>query len=176
MRAPTLAPRDNPASAFDPNHFYLIRPYLDTQHTVSSGQFRQADGNISVYTAAYSSSENWQFYYQAGVYFIRNYDYADYQLGLTADERSVPRLYPRSGALEQQWTLSRTGADGRAWRFQNGMLGNGSWLGGSDGPGRPAMSPSATGADWDIVINESAGRPKGQNLFEDVEGFEVSMG
>lgn len=120
------------------------------------------------------SSSNWQLYYQQGRYFIRNYDYGEDQLGLTESERAVPSLMRRSGALGQQWLLTRSEEDG-GWMISNGLLGNGSWLSLTGANTVPAMQASSAGAVWDIQINPSAGSPQGSDLYIDVDDFEVSI-
>jgi hypothetical protein len=46
------------------------------------------------------SSENWQLFFQDGVYFIRNYDWgADWQLGVNSTDRSVPQMLEAAGLL-----------------------------------------------------------------------------
>ncbi|KAF2192707.1 hypothetical protein K469DRAFT_317429 [Zopfia rhizophila CBS 207.26] len=158
---------------FDPRSFYTFHNDMSPNNTLSSGLQRSAQGAVNMTVAqTFSSSENWQLYLQQGRYFIRNYDYGgDWQLGLTESSRSMPRLLPRSGELGQQWTLTRQ-SDG-TWRFTNGLLGNSSTLGLSQGNTVPGMQPSERGADWDILINPSAGEPKDPQMFVDVKSIEV---
>ena len=154
---------------FDPSSFYTFHNPSSPNNTLSSGINQDSLGAIDMTLYGSLSSENWQIYYQQGRYFIRNYDWGDFQLGLTERARSVPTLMKRSGSLGQQWTLART--DG-GWTLANGLLGNGSWLSVVGGNG-PAMQPAETGATWEILINESAGAPKGNDLYLDVSDFEV---
>lgn len=161
---------------FDYKHYYRFFNPLQPNKTLSSGLFKDAAGALNMTTMeTYSSSENWQLYYQGGRYFIRNYDYGgDWQLGLTTDMRSEPKLIKRSGALGQQWTLAKS-SDGKGYVVTNGLLGNGSYLALSGTNLVPAMQPSTTGAVWDIQINPSAGSPaSGSNMLTDAENFEVS--
>lgn len=159
---------------FDEKVFYRFYNSVRPNTTISAGQNQDSGGAINMTVAeTYSSSENWQIYYQQGRYFIRNYDYGDYQLGVTESSRSVPRLLKRSGALGQQWSLMRDDAGG-GWKMSNGLLGNGTWLSISGINTVPAMQPSGNGAVWDIQTNPSAGSPKGGDLYQDVDNFEVS--
>lgn len=162
------------ASDIDPNSFYTLRNELSPGNTLSSGSYRDANGTVNMTVAfAYSSSENWQFYYQKGRYFIRNYDYgSDWQLGLSEESRSVPTLMKRSGSLSQQWTLTRE--DGKT-TLTNGLLGNGSWLALAEKNTVPGMQPSKTGAMWDIVLNYSAGKVQDQGMLVEISDIEVSF-
>ncbi|KAF2709853.1 hypothetical protein K504DRAFT_455512 [Pleomassaria siparia CBS 279.74] len=155
--------------------FYTFHNDNDKDNTLFSGLFRDAGGNVSMAKAEVtSSSENWQLYYQQGRYFIRNYDYhGEYQLGLTAESLRIPRLYKRSGALGQQWSLNRKG-DGK-YTFTNGLLGNDSALALRKGSLIPTMQTSLSDASWDLVSNPNAGAPSQQDaaMMTDVEDFEI---
>ena len=100
---------------FSPKTFYkFINPNLPNA-SLSAGIFQDSQGAINLTASGSLSSENWQLFYQAGRYFIRNYDYgAGYQLGLTDSSRSTPKLYPRSGKVEQQWSIISVSEIGRA--------------------------------------------------------------
>jgi hypothetical protein len=170
-----LVPREV-VGDFDSKHYYRFYNDVQPNKTISSGIQQSAKGALNMtQSSSFSASENWQLYYQGGRYFIRNYDYlGDWQLGVTAESRSEPKLVTRTGALGQQWTLART-SDGKGYTLTNGLLGNGSYLALSGKNLVPAMQPSTAGAVWDIQINQSAGSPKeGSNMFGDVPDFEVS--
>ena len=126
----------------------------------------------------YSSSENWQFFFQKRClcYFIRNYDYGEkFQLGLARGSRSVPQIYPATGALEQQWKLEPFDEEGRGpWKLKNMLLGNGSVLTLNEGNSVPAMQSNEDGGDWDLPINPSAGNV-GSNWLIDVQDIEVRL-
>jgi hypothetical protein len=160
---------------FDPTVYYRFANVKYTSVTLSTG-FKDSSPNLTFTPAGSRSSENWQLYFQAGRYLIRNYDYgASAQLGLSDAARSVPRLLAPSGALGQQWLLDQY-EDG-SWRVSNGLVGNVSVLGVSDalvtseiGPG---MMPSPDGSDrWLVTVNLSAGKV-GTAMLVDVEGLEV---
>lgn len=161
------------ANDFAPSMYYTFHNAVDPNNTLSSGQNQNTKGGISMTNFGDRSSENWQLYYQQGRYFIRNYDYlGSMQLGL--DEGSlVPKLMKRSGALAQQWTMTRQ--DDGTFRFTNGMLGNDSALALVKGNTMPAMQPSGQGTAWEILANPSALAPKDPTMLVDVTGFEVSF-
>ncbi|KAF2643013.1 hypothetical protein P280DRAFT_242108 [Massarina eburnea CBS 473.64] len=161
---------------FDENRYYRFSNAngLSPNNTISAGLHRDSNGAINMTKISVTtSSENWQLYYQGGRYFIRNWDFGgDWQLGLTADSRSDPKMLKRSGAVGQQWTLAKS-ADGKGYLVTNGLLGNGSFLALSGINTVPAMQPSASGGLWDIQINPSAGSSAG-TMLQDVANFEVS--
>ncbi|OAL47415.1 hypothetical protein IQ07DRAFT_646365 [Pyrenochaeta sp. DS3sAY3a] len=160
---------------FDPTVYYRFANVKYTTVTLSTG-FKDSSPNLTFTPAGSRSSENWQLYFQAGRYLIRNYDYgASAQLGLSDSARSVPALLaPPSGALGQQWLLDQY-EDG-SWRVSNGLVGNASVLGVSDALVTteiwPAMMPSPDGSDrWIVTVNLSAGKV-GKGMLSDVEGLE----
>jgi hypothetical protein len=104
------------------------------------------------------SSENWQLFYNDGIYFIRNYDYsAAYQLGVEP-RSSTTRMLLRGPGPEMQWNITRSG-DG--WLLKNMLLGDNYMLGvdgGGTTPIIPVMSTEKTRAVWTITVNLSAGQ------------------
>lgn len=160
-------------SGFDAKSFYRFSNDVYPGNTLSAGVFKDSNGDINMtIEGTFSSSENWQIYYQQGRYFLRNYDYGgDWQLGLDDNAKAIPRMMRRSGALGQQWTLTQ-GDEGK-WTFTNGMLGNGSWFALVGQNTIPGMQPSRSGNEWEITINPSAGSPPEGNMMEDVDNFEV---
>lgn len=120
-------------------------------YTISAGLGKNSNGATNMTPMrTYSSSENWQLFPQKGVYFIRNWDYgSEFQLGLSFADQSAPKLYARSGALGQQWTLKQV--DG-GWTLVNGLLGNGSSLVLDVGATAPVMK-SGTAGVWGIYRN-----------------------
>ncbi|KAF2476434.1 uncharacterized protein BDR25DRAFT_339442 [Lindgomyces ingoldianus] len=162
-------------SDFDPKSYYTFHNDVSPNNTLSSGLQQNTKGAVNMtIQQVFSSSENWQLYLQQGRYFIRNYDYGGgYQLGLEETSPSVPRLLPRSGALGQQWSLTRQ--DDGTWKFTNGLLGNNSALALSTGNTVPGMQPSEKGTHWSIEINVSAKQPKDPEMYTDVKGFEVAV-
>lgn len=138
--------------AFDARTFYVFNSSILPSYTLSAGIFLDSNGVISMTELGSLSSENWQIFPQGGRYFIRNYDYgAKYQLGLTEQDRSIPKLYPRSGSLAQQWSIiQRSGG----WEIVNGLWGNGTWLALPGAfPVAPSMNSGETGRFWTITQN-----------------------
>ncbi|KAF2022054.1 hypothetical protein BU24DRAFT_36572 [Aaosphaeria arxii CBS 175.79] len=155
---------------FDDNYYYTIHAKVYPKRFLTSGINRPGDINV---TEEGLSSGNWQFYFQGGRFFIRNYDYlSPWQLGIDINDRSVPRMMRSSGSLGQQWTLTRQGDDG--WLWTNGLLGNESYLALSELNTVPGMQTSKENALWDIQVNPSAERPKDGGMFTDVPNFEVA--
>jgi hypothetical protein len=147
---PHLSQRDD-APAFDSKMFYTFSPVTLPQYSLSAGIFTTTNGAINLTALGGLSSENWQLFSQSGRYFIRNYDYgAKWQLGLTDDSRSVPKLYPRSGSINQQWTLNMV--DG-GWELVNGLWGTGTVLSLPQGWPIPAMRSEPGGGVWNITSN-----------------------
>lgn len=124
---------------------------------------------------SFSSTENWQLFYQAGVYFIRNYQSgADLQLGLTEDDLTTPRLLHSSSALGQQWTI--TARSDSTYRLTNGLVANSSSLGIAPAGARvPAMDTADTDGHWTIGINQSAGTISDADMLASVDNVVVSL-
>lgn len=94
--------------AFDPHMFYRIRNFNMPNYQLGSGIAADTYIPIELNIKGGLSSENWQLFYQAGRYFIRNRDYGpEYQLGLTDGDTGVPRLYRQNGTADQQWTVNQ---------------------------------------------------------------------
>lgn len=143
--------RRDDGPALDPKSYYTMNNFNLPTHSLSAGIYLDTDGAINMTTRGAYSSENWQFFFQSGCYFIRNYDYgAKWQLGLTADSRSTPKLYPRSGNLSQQWTLTK--ADG-GWEMTNGLWGDGTTYALPKNWPLPVMRSEADGTVWNITSN-----------------------
>jgi hypothetical protein len=176
MERPLVSRQVN--DGFDPRAYYTIHNYdMIANKSLSSGHNKDANGSVNMtQEGTFSSSENWQFYFQQGRYFIRNYDYGSgWQLGLDQSSQSIPQLMRTSGALGQQWTLLKQ--DGGGWRLTNGLLGNDSALSLSLTNTVPAFNPNSgdKGSRWEILNNPSAGSPQDAAMLIDVAGFEVSV-
>jgi hypothetical protein len=147
---PHLSRRDD-APAFDPKMFYTLSPFAQPKSSLSAGISPSPNGAVNVTALGAYSSENWQLFSQSGRYFIRNYDYgATWQLGVTDDNRSVPKLYPRSGSINQQWTLNTV--DG-GFELSNGLWGSGAVFAFPSGSSLPAMRSEPGGGVWNITSN-----------------------
>jgi hypothetical protein len=91
------------------------------------------------------SSENWQLFFQSGVYFLRNYDYgADWQLGVTQSDLSIPRMLRSSGVLGMQWAITQW-PDGTL-KLTNELLGGVPMFGVGADSTVPAMNANQKGA------------------------------
>jgi len=164
---------------FDPKVFYNFHNDVAPEKSLSSGIKTDSLGVLNMTMKRnFSSSENWQLFFQKQClcYFIRNYDYGEkFQLGLARGSRSVPQIYPATGALEQQWKLEPFDEEGRGpWKFKNMLLGNGSFLTLNDGNNVPAMQSNEDGGNWDLPINPSAGNV-GSAWLIDVQDIEVRL-
>jgi hypothetical protein len=102
------------------------------------------------------SSDNWQFFYQAPVFLVRNYVYgAAYQLGITENSPDFPALLPASGELTQQWNITLW--DDGTYRLSNmwlgylQVIGTTSW----DNMDVPVMDAGQNGSHWSFAINPS---------------------
>lgn len=143
--------RRDEAPAFDPKLFYTFSNPTAPQKSLSAGMARDSKGATKMTDFGSLSSENWQIFFQSGRYFIRNYDYgASMQLGLTDDNKNVPKLYPRSGSLSQQWTVSQVNG---GWQLVNGLLGPGRELTLPSGWDAPGMINDDSGMVWNITGN-----------------------
>jgi hypothetical protein len=160
-------------SSFDSTRWYRFsNTETGPNITLSSGIDQSTNGAINMtIIQSYSSSENWQLFFQSGIYFIRNYDYSTMQLGVSVSDTSLPSLMNPTGDLGQQWTISQR-SDGN-WKIQNELLGNVSTFGISAGNTVPGMEPSDTGSEWNISINLSAGQITDSALLSTMSNIAV---
>jgi hypothetical protein len=151
--------RRQDAPVFDPRMYYTLNNLVLPRFTLSAGYADPSSESasdfslrrINVTTSSAYSSENWQFFHQSGRYFIRNYDAgAVYQLGIEHRDSTGPQLLPRSGSINQQWTLNQV--DG-GWEMSNELLGSGSVLAMPRGWAIPIMNSRTDGAVWNITSN-----------------------
>jgi len=142
-------------SSFSPTNYYRFFNGNNTYMTLSSGQNRYSLGNVNMTTIAWSSSENWQLYPQSGRIFIRNYDFGSgFQLGISDDSLSTPRLMIKSGGLGQQWIFSQLSDS--SWQITNELLGGNVYLQLPAGGTGPIMSTNnQTGTHWVVEDNET---------------------
>lgn len=162
---------------FDPTAYYrLSNDVTGSSRTLSLGLHDLPPPMLQMSPTGAYSSENWQFFYDSGIYFIRNYDYgADYQLGV-ANDRSVPELLSSSGELNMQWNLTHWG-DG-TWSLRNGYLNSLPLFAVSvnyaDGHEIvPAMNLDESQAHWTTDINLSAGRVSNSEMLAAFPSIEV---
>jgi hypothetical protein len=167
-------------SPFDPTAYYrLSNDATGAGLTLSLGLRSLPPPTPQMTQWGAYSSENWQLFFDSGIYFIRNYDYgADWQLGVTEDNRSdsEPSLLNSSGALGMQWNLSQWG-DG-TWALRNELLGSlplfAVSVAGADGDDTvPAMNLDQTAAHWTADINISAGRISDSAMLSALPSIQV---
>lgn len=167
--------RDAPPT-FNSTMYYKLSNVNRPGAVLSAGVFQDTQGALNMTLSSDTlTSENWQLFYQSGRYFIRNFDYgAGYQLGLTSNSESWPRLYPRNGKVEQQWSIQPV--DG-GYELVNGLWGNGTslnipktWL-------MPAMNSDTSGRAWNITANPTATKlqPISGEMLTPVQDFEVQF-
>jgi hypothetical protein len=161
---------------FNPKAYYRFFNKNYPNNTMSTGLLSPAPPGTPVnMTQAqnFCTCENWQIFYFAGRYFIRNYDTgSQLQLGLSADNTVVPQLLSRSGELGQQWALTQRSDS--SWRITNALLGNQSALGLSPSNTIPGIDSSEDDGHWEISINVSAGQITDANMLSDVQNVQVS--
>jgi hypothetical protein len=143
---------------FDPTRYYrLSNSLLGPNYTVAVVPNNPPD-LPNIFPIRTGSSENWQLFYDGGVYFIRNYVYGSkYQLGVTKDNASVPQLLATDSSLGMQWNLTQ---DGGNWLIRNMLLGQGDLMGiSADSLEHTSliMNTASNGAQWEVDINISAG-------------------
>lgn len=143
--------RRDDSPAFDSRMFYTLNNLNLPRYTLSAGMYTESNGAINLTDYGSLSSENWQLFFQSGRYFIRNYDYgAKWQLGLTEDSRTVPKLYPRSGSISQQWTLNKVNG---GWEMVNELWGAGTAFALPRNWPMAAMRSEPDGTVWNITSN-----------------------
>lgn len=164
------------SSPFNVKNYYRFFNSIYPNHTISAGVYYKVYAPINMtIQETYTSTENWQLFYQAGIFFIRNYQSgADLQLGLTADDLTTPRLLRTSGALGQQWKI--TLRSDSTYRITNGLVSNASSLGiAPAGATVPAMDSDDNNGHWNISINQSAGTILDPAMLAPVKNIVVSF-
>lgn len=150
-------------SFFDPSQWYrLSNDRTGVNRTLSLGYYPDSatPGAPGMTVAGSYSSENWQLFFQSGLYFIRNYDWgADWQLGVTANELSIPTMLQAGGLLGMQWNVTEW-SDG-TFKLTNMLLGsNTPVFGVGAGSTIPTMNENEQGAHWAMDINIMNGGEK----------------
>ncbi|KAL6249145.1 hypothetical protein RBB50_004208 [Rhinocladiella similis] len=147
------------SNLFDSNSYYRLSSdrYPNGVH-LSDGYNPDIPASLYLGTTGYSS-ENWQIFFQEGIYFLRNYDYgAQYQLAIKTVTDSKPQLLPTSGDLTQQWNIT-VWPDGTR-RLVNMAVGDFQYLGVSNNSAGviiPVINTAEDGSHWTFDINSSAG-------------------
>ena len=141
--------------------------------TLSSGISQDTNGALAMTPMnGFSSSENWQFFYQDDRYFIRNYDYRNvFQLGLASATSSKPSILDLKSDLLQQWLVERE--DDGTYIIRSQRPGNVQALGLAINDNTPQMTSNLDQAKWVIDPNQSAGDVPAEMLLP-VKVVEVS--
>ena len=149
-------------SPFDPNRYYRLS-YTDNS-TLSLGFTNSTLTPLSPVISHIEdySSENWQIFYDDGVYFIRNHDYElRYQLGVKADNQSTPLMMETGSGLGMQWNITRTGDGSGTWLLSNVLVGPENVLGLSQSASKKqvvVMNTNPEEGKWKIDLTDSPGR------------------
>ncbi|KAJ5785277.1 uncharacterized protein N7503_010489 [Penicillium pulvis] len=156
------------SGAFDSTYYYRFsNTAVGDNETLAVGEANDPPNTPALDAIRSFTSENWQIFYDKGIYFIRNWDYgATYQLGLTADERTTPQLLATGAGIGMQWNLTK-GDNG--WFMYNMLLGTDNMLGldmSALNHTIPVMNTDTTGAQWSIDINTSAGKITNETMLE----------
>ncbi|KAJ9628358.1 hypothetical protein H2204_009333 [Knufia peltigerae] len=149
------------SNLFDSNSYYLLSSDRYPKGVyLNDGGHNPEDIPAALFLDSKGvSSQNWQVFFQEGVYFLRNYDYgAGYQLALKTAADSKPQLLPSSGDLTQQWNIT-VWPDGTR-KLVNMAVGVFQYLGVSNNSAAdiiPVMNTAEDGSHWTFDINSSAG-------------------
>ncbi|EYE91860.1 uncharacterized protein EURHEDRAFT_380784 [Aspergillus ruber CBS 135680] len=151
-----------PSSQFDPKRYYRISNTVNNSTLALGVNATEPPPPLSITSIGKYRSENWQIFYDKGVYFIRNLDYESrYQLGLNASDQSTPSMMETGSGLGMQWNITtNSGDDSGVWELKNLLVGQANML--ALGPSSltkkvPVMNTNPTEGKWMIDINPSAG-------------------
>ncbi|KAF2823289.1 hypothetical protein CC86DRAFT_409211 [Ophiobolus disseminans] len=134
--------------------FYTISSRALENSALNVGVTGKKGNTVQIGNTADTSSENWQFFLQSDRYFIRNFDRgAEMQLGLSETDKLVPKLYPQSGNISQQWNLTRSG---NYWHMSNGLEPGVVLIMGSGKAVQMQGDAPDLNKDWQIQENPSA--------------------
>ncbi|PGH21336.1 hypothetical protein AJ80_03387 [Polytolypa hystricis UAMH7299] len=107
-----------------------------------------------------AATENWQFFFQDGVYFIRNFEYErDWQLGVTEDDKDLPRMLSSGSGLGMQWNITGWEGENGRYKIENMLRRDDRVFGldeNDDDAPKPTMTEEDEDAHWVIEINHSA--------------------
>lgn len=145
-------------SLFEDEMWYIIlNKSLGRNSTLNSGVSQNTNGSLAMGQAlAVSSSENWQFFFQNGRYFIRNWDYRSrVQLGVNTEDRlMLPSLVDWQTDLSQQWLIEKQ--DDGYFVIRNEALSKDKALGIGIADSAPQMTTNMEQSLWMIDPNLSA--------------------
>ncbi|RFU32458.1 hypothetical protein B7463_g3849, partial [Scytalidium lignicola] len=148
---------------FDPTQYYrFFNSIVGTNFTLAIGDNSTSPSDPSLTAVLAFPSENWQLFFDSGVYFIRNYDYGSkYQMGVTEGNHSVPVMLPAGGGLGMQWNITKGTEDVGSWVLRNRLLDQVNVFGidpQAESKNMVVMNTDQKGAQWIIDINVSAGK------------------
>ncbi|KAI9722705.1 MAG: hypothetical protein M1812_001636 [Candelaria pacifica] len=160
MAAPPVDPRI---------YYYLLNIKLNTTYGLGAGSPIDNGGKLRMNVLPKFSTNNWQFFYQDGVCFLRNYDYrppnnepSQLEAVDIAGTKSL-RFKRASNTTGQQWTLSHW-ADG-TWKFTNALVGSGLNLGIDPNTTEPAFTTDETWQHWVMAPNVDVATLPDDNQF-----------
>lgn len=147
-------------SQFDPKRYYRIfNPASNSTLTLGLNA-TEPPSPLELTPSGYFSTENWQLFYDTGVYYIRNHDYASqYQLGLSSSDQSTPSMMHTGSGLGMQWNITTVAGDDGVWEMKNLFIGQSNVLALGSGVLNakvPVMNTDPTDGKWIIGINPSA--------------------
>lgn len=147
-------------SKFNATSFYrLTNNATGADRSMSCGNVT-IPRDVTVNTIGTTTSENWQFLYQDGVYFIRNMVYnTSYQLGVSQYLLSAPSMQKATTDLGQQWVIDSWG-DG-TYRFSNQLINSGAtnitYMGVGMAWNSVLMLNTEAASSWMVAANPSVG-------------------
>lgn len=154
-------------NAFDPTYYYRFSNTAIGANTTLAIAPGDPPNTPKLYPIRSFTSENWQIFFDQGIYFIRNWNYhTTYQLGLTSEQSVTPQLLATGPGLGMQWNLT-LGQSG--WIMRNMMLSPVDMLGldmSALSHTVPVMNTDLIGAEWLIDINTSAGKITDQAMLK----------
>ncbi|KAI9792902.1 MAG: hypothetical protein M1835_007581 [Candelina submexicana] len=142
----------------DPHIYYYVsnlKPNIT--YGLGAGSSVGDWGKLTLNVLPKFSSNNWQFFYQDGVCFIRNYDFrppnqepSQLEVIEVSGTKSL-RFQRASNTTGQQWTLSHWG-DG-TWKITNALAGSQFHLGFDNNTSKAALTTDESWQHWILAPN-----------------------
>ncbi|KAK5718855.1 hypothetical protein LTS12_027687 [Elasticomyces elasticus] len=147
-------------SQFDPKRYYRIFNPVSNSTLTLGHNATEPPPPLALIAIGYFPSENWQLFYDDGVYFIRNHEYGSrYQLGLNSSDQSTPSMMDTGSGLGMQWNITTMDGDNGVWELKNLFVAQTNVLALGSGflnMKVPVMNTDQTAGKWIIGINPSA--------------------
>ncbi|RFU30396.1 hypothetical protein B7463_g5949, partial [Scytalidium lignicola] len=147
------------ANLFDTAHYYRFFNTLDGSNFTLTLGVKTDPPSPPTISPIRHTSENWQVFFDSGVYFIRNYDWgSQYQLGLPDNNSFVPQMLPTGVDLGMQWIITNT--ENGTWVLRNQLLSQADVLGvdpNAVDKTLPIMNTDPDGGQWLVDLNLPAG-------------------